>query len=129
MTRKIIEKYKDCSFDSGRLLPVISNSKMNQQLKELFKAAGFNEVLTDVSFRGGVRIEQTYEKWTKIGTHVGRKSFICNALALGVPVNVIMKWTGHSDYKAMKPYIDVADSIKAHYMHKLDINIKDYISF
>ena len=129
VTRKIIEKYKDCSFDSGRLLPVISNSKMNQQLKELFKAAGFNEVLTDVSFRGGVRIEQTYEKWTKIGTHVGRKSFICNALALGVPVNVIMKWTGHSDYKAMKPYIDVADSIKAHYMHKLDINIKDNISF
>ena len=24
-----------------------------------------------------------------------------------------MKWTGHSDYKAMKPYIDIVDSIKA----------------
>ena len=23
-----------------------------------------------------------------------------------------MKWTGHSDYKAMKPYIDIADDIK-----------------
>ena len=108
---------------------MISNTKTNIQLKSLFKAAGFNELLTDVSYRGGQRIDHTYEKWTKIGTHVGRKSFICNALALGVPVNVVMKWTGHSDNKAMNPYIDVADSIKAHYMHKLDINIKDYISF
>ncbi len=27
-----------------------------------------------------------------------------------------MKWTGHSDYKAMKPYIDIVDSIKAESM-------------
>jgi len=24
-----------------------------------------------------------------------------------------MKWTGHSDYKAMKPYIDIAEKTKA----------------
>jgi hypothetical protein len=24
-----------------------------------------------------------------------------------------MKWTGHSDYKAMKPYIEVAEKTKA----------------
>lgn len=129
VTRAIIDKYKDCRFDDDRLLPVTSNTKMNKHLKELFKAAGFNEVMTDVYFKGGVRVEHTYEKWSRIGTHVGRKSFICNALALGVPVNVIMKWTGHSDYKAMRPYIDVADTIKAHYMHQLDINIRDYVTF
>ena len=119
-TQAIIDKYKDIEFEDGKLLPVISNAKMNEHLKDLFKAAGFNELMTDVSFSGGERIEETYEKWTKIGTHVGRKSFICNGLALGVPVNVIMKWTGHSDYKAMKPYIDVADSIKAQYMEKFN---------
>ena len=129
VTRAIIEKYKHCAFKDGRLLPVISNAKMNDQLKELFKPAGFTELLTDVQYCGGERIEQTYEKWTKIGTHVGRKSFICNALALGVPVNVIMKWTGHSDYKTMKPYIDVADSIKAHYMQKFEIDIREHIRF
>ena len=31
-----------------------------------------------------------------------------------------MKWTGHSDYAAMKPYIDVADTIKAKEMDKLN---------
>ena len=51
-----------------------------------------------------------------LGTHAGRRTFICNTLALGIPPQVVMKWTGHSDYKAMKPYIDIADDIKANEM-------------
>jgi len=46
-------------------------------------------------------------------------SFICNnALSLGIPPQVVMKWTGHNDYKAMKPYIDIADDIRANAMDK-----------
>ena len=43
-----------------------------------------------------------------------------NALSMGISPQVVMKWTGHSDYKAMKPYIDVADDIKAEAMKKFD---------
>ena len=32
-----------------------------------------------------------------------------------------MKWTGHSDYKAMKPYIDIADETKASAMSKFNL--------
>lgn len=32
-----------------------------------------------------------------------------------------MKWTGHSDYKAMKPYIDVVDELKASEMQKFNL--------
>jgi hypothetical protein len=53
-------------------------------------------------------------------THTGRRTFIVNALSLGIPPNIVMKWTGHSDYKAMKPYIDVVDEIKAESMKKFD---------
>ena len=56
-----------------------------------------------------------------LSTHTGRKTFICNALSLGIPPNVVMKWTGHSDYKAMKPYIDIADSIKVNSMALFDL--------
>lgn len=28
---------------------------------------------------------------------------------LGIPPTIVMKWTGHSDYRAMEPYIDVID--------------------
>lgn len=31
-----------------------------------------------------------------------------------------MEWTGHSDYKAMKPYIKIADQEKAKAMKKFD---------
>jgi hypothetical protein len=37
-----------------------------------------------------------------------------------------MKWTGHSDYKAMKPYIDIADEIKANAMDKFNHIIKTF---
>ena len=53
-------------------------------------------------------------------THTGRRTFIVNALSLGITPNIVMKWTGHSDYKAMKPYIDIVDSIKASSMTKFD---------
>ena len=49
-----------------------------------------------------------------------RRTFIVNALSLGITPNIVMKWTGHSDYKAMKPYIDIVDSIKASSMTKFD---------
>lgn len=41
-----------------------------------------------------------------------RITCICNALMLGIAPNIVMKWTGHSDYAAMKPYIEIADKAK-----------------
>ena len=34
--------------------------------------------------------------------------------------NVVMKWTDHSDYSSMKPYIDIVDDIKATSMTKFN---------
>ena len=48
------------------------------------------------------------------------RTAIVNALSLGIPPSVVMKWTGHSDYNAMKPYIDIVDSIKAESMTKFN---------
>jgi hypothetical protein len=39
---------------------------------------------------------------------------------LGIPAEIVMKWTGHSDYKAMKPYIDVTNAAKAVAMNKFN---------
>jgi hypothetical protein len=35
-----------------------------------------------------------------------------------------MKWTGHSDYKAMKPYIDIAEKTKAEAMNLFEKGLK-----
>lgn len=112
-SRAILEKYKDCEFKNGRVLPVISNQKMNDYIKELGELAGIDTPIRITQYRGNDRIDTVYKKYQLLSSHTGRKTFICKALALGIPVNVVMEWTGHSDYKAMKPYIAVADSIRA----------------
>lgn len=66
------------------------------------------------------RLSSLQPKWELAGTHSGRRTFIVNALSLGITPNIVMKWTGHSDYKAMKPYIDIVDSIKASEMSKMN---------
>lgn len=120
VAKGILDKYKDIPFPGGKALPVISNQKMNDYLKELCQLAGLDEPIRVTTYHGAERRDVVVPKYELIGTHQGRKSFICNALAAGIPVNVVMKWTGHSDYKAMKPYIDVADSIKAREMNKMN---------
>ena len=120
VAKGILDKYKDIPFPDDKALPVISNQKMNDYLKELCQLAGLDEPIRVTTYHGAERRDVVVPKYELIGTHQGRKSFICNALAAGIPVNVVMKWTGHSDYSAMKPYIDVADSIKAKEMTKLN---------
>lgn len=120
VTRQILEKYKDFDFPGNKALPVISNQPMNRELKELCSLAGINEKIRVTTYKGNQRIDEIKEKWELIGTHTGRRTFIVNCLSLGIAPNVVMKWTGHSDYKSMKPYIDIVDKIKASEMTKLD---------
>ena len=119
-SRVILAKYADVVFPNGKVLPVISNQKMNDYLKELGILAELTEPITQTYYCQRERIEETRPKHELLCTHTGRRSFICNALALGIPPQVVMKWTGHSDYSAMKPYIAVADSIKSKEMSKFD---------
>lgn len=119
-SRAILAKYADVVFPNEKVLPVISNQKMNDYLKELGILAELTEPITQTYYCQRERIEETRPKHELLCTHTGRRSFICNALALGIPPQVVMKWTGHSDYSAMKPYIAVADSIKSKEMSKFD---------
>ena len=119
-SKAILDKYKDVPFENDKVLPVITNQKMNDYLKELAELAGIDEPVRQTYYRGNERIDEVTPKYALLGTHAGRRTFICNALALGIPPQVVMKWTGHSDYKAMKPYIDIADDIKANAMSKFN---------
>lgn len=119
-SRAILEKYKDVEFENNKVIPVITNQKMNNYLKELAELAEINEPVQQTYYKGNERIDEVTPKYALLGTHAERRTFICNALALGIPPQVVMKWTGHSDYKAMKPYIDIADDIKANAMSKFN---------
>ena len=119
-TTAILTKYANCDFPGGKALPVITNQKMNDYLKELCELAGIDTPISEVFYKGGVRHEITAPKYALMSTHAGRRTFICKALSMNIPPEVVMKWTGHSDYKAMKPYIAVADKVKAEAMKLFD---------
>ena len=120
-SKAILDKYEGMVFPGGTALPVISNQKMNDYLKELAELAGLNAPVTQIYYKNGERIEETKPKYSVIGTHAGRRTFICNALSMGIPADIVMKWTGHSDYAAMKPYIDIAQSEKSKAMAKFNV--------
>ena len=119
-SRAILNKYKDMPFESHKVLPVITNQRMNDYLKELAELAGIDEPVRETYYKGNERIDEVMPKYALLGTHAGRRTFICNALALEIAAEVVMKWTGHSDYKAMKPYIDIADKVKVNAMSKFN---------
>lgn len=119
-SRAILDKYKNVHLKGNSALPVISNQKMNKYLKEIAKLADINKPIRKVYFIGNNRKEEIYEKWELITTHCGRRTFVVNALFLGIPAEVVIKWTGHSDYKAMKPYIEIVDSVRQKEMSKFN---------
>lgn len=118
--KAILAKYADSDIPGGKALPVLSNQRMNDYLKDVCELVGINSLVTQTYYRGQERIEQTRPKFECVGTHTARRTFICNALTLGIPPQIVMKWTGHNDYKAMRPYIDITDTAKAAQMDKFN---------
>lgn len=119
-SRAVLEKYKDAILPNNKALPTIHISKFNQFLRKVAHIAGINSNYKRVYYIGSERHEVSGEKWEFITSHCARRTFVVNALYLGIPAEVIMRWTGHSDYDAMKPYIDIVDELKQEQMNKFN---------
>lgn len=73
-----------------------------------------------VTFRGSRRVEEVVAKCNLVSTHTARRTFVVTALTLGVPAKVVMRWTGHSDWASMRPYVAIVDELKKKEMGKFD---------
>ncbi|MDE5530485.1 phage integrase SAM-like domain-containing protein [Elizabethkingia meningoseptica] len=124
-SRAILNKYKDSENNKGLALPVISMQKTNDYLKEIGQILNFNEPITTTYYVGSKRHEDVAPFWSHMSTHMGRRTFVVISIYLGIPETVIMKFTGHSDYKAMKPYIAVIDEQKTKEMSKFNFIDKE----
>lgn len=125
----ILEKYALEIYDKNHIFPRIPNQVMNRYLKHLGKWADLGGLVKKSYFIGAKRVEETYVKWQLLGTHTARRTFICNALSMGISPQVVMKWTGHSDYDAMRPYIDVTNQAQKEAMKRFDdvLNADDFM--
>lgn len=120
--QQIVDKYSDAY--PTKLLPTISNQRFNDYLKELGELAGLDEPTLITYYDGNGRHQEIKPKFELMTSHIGRRTFITNALQLGVPLPTIMAWTGHKDLKAMKPYIKLVESYKRREIAKLDLLLK-----
>ena len=100
-----------CEINTGR-----KRQGFVDALQEMGYVCEINTPINITYYKGNERIDEVHPKYELMGTHTGRRTFICNALMLGISPEVVMKWTGHSDYNSMKPYIDIADSTKSQAM-------------
>lgn len=119
-SQEILGRYVDEAYPDNKVFPVLSNQKMNVRLKELCKLAGISRLVRVSEYQNGQRVDLLLPKWQLMSTHAGRRTFISNALMMGIPPNVVMRWTGHADYNSMKPYIAIADSVKVREMSKFN---------
>jgi site-specific recombinase XerD len=84
----IIEKYKD-KLSDGKILPVISNQKLNSYLKEIADLCG---IATNLTF------------------HVARHTFATTVtLGNGVSIEAVSGMLGHSDIKTTQIYARITN--------------------
>lgn len=91
MALKIISKYESepsCTI-TGKLLPVLSNQKMNAYLKEIADVCGVDR---------------------KISFHIARHTFATTVtLSNGVPMESVSKMLGHSNFRTTQIYAKIVD--------------------
>ncbi len=98
--KAILQKY---AFDlhcmeSGKLLPVPSNQKMNAYMSEIATICGLNKKLT---------------------THCARHTFVCLAVEYGMPIDVLAKILGHSNTNMTRHYAKFSEQLIGREMQKI----------
>ncbi len=91
MALKIVERYANhpICINANKVLPVLSNQKYNEYLKEIATLCGVNKKLT---------------------THTARHTFATTVtLSNGVPIESVSKMLGHRDLKTTQHYARVLD--------------------
>ena len=120
-SREILSRHVDECHADDRVFETMPNQIMNRYLHDICRDCGINAPVRFTWYRGSERHDETREKWELITSHCGRRTFIVNALSMGIQPSVVMMWTGHSDWSAMKPYIEITEESKAHAMAMFDV--------
>lgn len=117
-TSDILNKYADC--DDVLALPVQALKEYNENIQVACKIAGIDTPTTKTAYVGAERIETVRPKYECVSSHTARKTFVVQCLTRGIPAEVIIQWTGHKDFDAMKPYFAITNATKRNAMAKLN---------
>jgi integrase len=117
----ILQKYRE----SRKPLPIISNQKTNDYLKELCELVKIDTPIEIVREFGVEKIARTHKKYELVSIHTGRKTFTTLSLEKGIASQDVMAITGHTTFKAFKRYIEVTSKRKQAAMAKAWGEVKE----
>jgi len=112
ISKAILEKY-------DYILPNISNQKMNEFIKEVFKEMKFTEDIKKTMKYGDELVDKKSEFWERISSHTARRSFITIMKNNKVPDKVIMSYTGHTSLEVFNNYYRPSEEDKVNYMNEV----------
>ncbi|MDR2084872.1 MAG: site-specific integrase [Bacteroidales bacterium] len=88
VAKQILDKYAD-TLPDGKVLPILTNQKMNAYLKEIGDVCGIDKNLT---------------------FHLARHSFATLTLTKGVSIESVSKMLGHTNIKTTQIYAKITDN-------------------
>lgn len=112
ISKSILEKYE-------YKLPSISNQKMNEYIKDVFKELEFTQEIKKTMKYGDQLVEKNSEFWKRISSHTARRSFITIMKNKRVPDKVIMSYTGHTSLEVFNAYYRPSEDDKINYMNEV----------
>jgi len=111
---EILDRYKN--FETP--IPIFSNQKLNNYLKELGELVDFDWLVKLSKYYEGSLHQEQVPFYEVLTSHVGRKSYITNSLILGVPERVVKEVSGHRDEKSFNRYVKLAENYKSQVIRK-----------
>lgn len=103
---EILNKYQN----ETNPIPIISNQKYNDYLKEVCQVAGIDTDVTITKKQGGRKIETTLKKYNLVTTHTARRTFVTMNLEKGMRPEIVMKLSGHKSISSFKRYIAITEN-------------------
>ncbi|MBQ3658520.1 MAG: tyrosine-type recombinase/integrase [Bacteroidales bacterium] len=117
-SKSILEGYKNKI--SEYVFPQYSISLTEKILKKVCYDLNFSRPINITYYQGNQRKSLVKPKYDFITTHTARKTFVVNSIRLGIPLEIIMRWTGHKTLTAIKPYLKIVDEAKHNQMIKFN---------
>ncbi len=100
-------------------LPMITNQKFNEYIKEVIKEVGFKEEIKKTVKVGKEIVETITPFYDRISSHTARRSFITIMKNDKIPDKVIMSYTGHKSHEVFNQYYKPNDNDKIDFMQKV----------
>jgi integrase len=109
--KEILNTYKHKMGNTA--LPVISNQKMNDYLKDIAKLANLNRPISKVRYSGNTRIETIQPLYELITSHMGRKTFVSYMFRKGIDSELIRSISNHKSISSFARYNMIDNDHKA----------------